>query len=155
MRQRWLMGTMLVPVAVALMMMGCGGGAADRDPVAKVTCTVTVNGQPLTTGLVTFKPTAGTKGRGSSGRIKNGKVASLKCYGEGDGAIVGTHEVRINAVKAAAAAEGADPAGVPPTDITELIPAKYNLKTTLTATVEAGKDNTFTFDLEIPDFKMP
>ena len=153
MRQRWLMAAMLVPLAAALMAMGCGGADDERSPVAKVECTVTVNGQPLTKGSITFTPTAGTKGRGSRGSITGGKAASLNCYKDGDGAIVGTHKVKISARKAAAATavEGEVPAVSP-----ELIPAEFNVKSTLIRTVKAGEVNKFTFDVKAPDsFEMP
>ena len=157
-----VVGTLMVALVVA----GCGGGV-DRTPVAKVTCTVTVNGDPLPHGVITFTPDreAGTKGRPSSGGIKDGKVESLTCYKKGDGAIVGKHKVSIIASKPTS---GASVSGHPSSNAAsgaavskpgsgpkQPIPAKYNTKTTLTATVEAGKVNELTFDLKIQGFKAP
>ena len=145
-------------LAGALFLAGCGGQAG-RSEVAKVKCTVTVNGEALATGSIMFTPDskAGTKGRAATGAIKNGKVESLTCYEPGDGAIVGKHKVSITLAKTLAPGEPPPlPGSVPAArGQGQTIPEEYNERTKLEATVEADKVNEFSFDLAIPGFKAP
>jgi hypothetical protein len=69
--------------------------------VAPVTGKVTCNGKPITEGYIIFTPIVS----GSADPAKSGKSAyatikpdgtySLTTYDEGDGALIGKHEVRI------------------------------------------------------------
>ena len=99
----------------------------------------TVNGKPLAKGVITFIPdiAKGTKGRAAFGRINNGKVRMLNSYGQGDGAAVGWHRVRISSK----------------VGVKDTIPPQYNTRTTLRFQAKAGKVNAFMFDLRIPGFK--
>ena len=53
---------------------------------------VLIDGQPLKFGAVMFVP---AKGRGSSGVLDENGHFVLSCYDQNDGALVGTHHVRI------------------------------------------------------------
>lgn len=139
---------------------GCNPGGA-KPPLGKVRGTVTNNGQPLTTGSVTFIPIQG-KG-GDTGQIAIGEIESdgtfeLTTFNTGDGALVGQHKAIVVASLPAANAptttgEGgmmpmfAGPkAYVPPKP---LVNPKYSKAETtpLMYTVEAG-GNTFEITLK-------
>lgn len=68
---------------------GCGSG---RLPVAPAEGKVLYNGTPLEFGSVVFQPAAGPPARGT---IRSDGTFVLSTYGNGDGAIIGAHEVRI------------------------------------------------------------
>ena len=83
-----------------LLLGGCGSGLPERG---KVTGKVTFNGKPVPEGTVTFYPQTG---RSASGRIQPDGTYTLTTFDEGDGAIVGSHEVTIEAVRFAGAPRG-------------------------------------------------
>lgn len=89
-----------VVLTAAAVMVGCGGGA-DTKPVGKVSGKVTAGGQPVTGGELLFSPsaTAGNSMPGKAGRavIKSDGTYSVSTYGDGDGAVVGTHTVSFMA----------------------------------------------------------
>jgi hypothetical protein len=134
---------------------GCGSGLPERG---KVTGKVTVNGKPVPQGTVTFYPKTG---RSASGRIQPDGTYTLTTFDEGDGAIVGSHEVTIEAVRFAGASRGksfeeeiataktgtrVDPAAAKPQ---WLLPEKYSLRgqSGLTREVESGAN---TIDFALP-----
>lgn len=115
---------------------GCGG--VDLPDRAQVQGVVTIDGQPVTTGEITFMPdeSKGTKGPSATGKIDSTGHFKLTTDHQGrgdDGAIVGFHQVRI------VARDLAEP-GAPSQS---LIPARYgDFKTSnLTTEVKAGSTN--------------
>ena len=127
------------------LVIGCsGGGALDT---AEVTGTVTYNGKPLPYGSVSFRPKAGSP---ATGKIQSDGSFTMTTYNNGDGAIVGTHEVLIIATEVDA---GTAPEVQPGTEMKvaqSVIPEKYTSFSTsgLTAEVVAGEENQFTFALK-------
>lgn len=121
------------------------GGCSDSSqlPTAKVTGKVLHNGQPLTTGSISFQPEAGWP---ASGQLQSDGSFTLTTYHDGDGAIIGKHRVLINATSAV---EEAGP-NVEPQAPMSLVPEKYSSFSTsgLTADVTANGENSFTFELE-------
>ena len=85
----------LFAFAVSLMSLltGCGG----KYPVRPTTGKVVANGQPVTSGSVTFVPigTSGEleAGKPASGAIKPDGTFTLSTFNRFDGAIVGKHRV--------------------------------------------------------------
>lgn len=136
--------------AACLICLGCGSGG---PPLGQVSGTVTLDGEPVTNGLVTFTPEAG--GRGSTGKTDASGKYTLS-FVEGPGALVGTHKVTVTTLKEAAAVEevssdsdaymkqamGGSASDYDNATVTEPIPAKYNTETTLTCEVTSG-GNTF------------
>ena len=110
---------------------GCG----DNRAPAKVTGTVTLDGSPVASAIVTFAPD--NDGRLSYGFTDAQGRYKLRFTAQLNGTLVGTHQVRINTGD-----------GIPPEQggIPETIPAKYNKASELTATVKSG-NNTVNFDL--------
>lgn len=109
---------------------GCGGPPADLPELGTVSGVVTLDGKPLPNARVMFTPDhsrpsgAMTDANGRYELIFNEKLK---------GAAVGKHTVRISL--------GAY-------DKPEQLPAKYNLKSELTADVKAGPNEDINFDLK-------
>jgi hypothetical protein len=138
-------------VAVGLVAPGCSG-TGDDLPREAISGTVTLDGQPLSAGTIQFTPSGGgtTTGSAVSGGspINAGKFSIDREVG----LTPGKYRVTVNA----AGAKGTSPAGQPPEPgrpnraerPTELIPAKYNAESTLSADVTKGGPNAFKFDLQ-------
>jgi hypothetical protein len=115
---------------------GCSGSRDDlpREPVSG---SVTLDGQPLAEGAIQFTPAGGSEGRQTSATVEvaNGEFSIPRA----DGLVPGSYKVSISAVpvkrdthvKATIGKKKAAPAK-------ELIPAKYNTKSTLTEEIKRG-----------------
>ena len=113
---------------LVLLVSGCGG---DRPPLGAVSGVVTLNGLPLAGACVVFEPVE--PGRASMGWTDDKGEYRLVYIRDEEGAKVGSHNVRITT---------ANPeAGKP-----ELLPAGYNVRTTLRRDVKAGR-NEYDFTL--------
>ena len=120
---------MLVAGAIA----GCGGddgGKIKPPPMGNVKGTIKLDDKPLANAVVEFIPATA---RGSSGKTDSNGVYTLMYDQATKGAAVGEHTVKIM---------GRTEAGTP-----EPVPAKFNERSELKATVKAG-DNTFDFALK-------
>jgi hypothetical protein len=130
---------------------GCGGG----PKLASVSGVVTVDGKPYTEAVVSFQP-IGDKGNPSPGRGSSGYTDAngrfvLKYDGTEDGAVVGTHLVRIqtkgNNVAPLVEGTGSDdytpPAGVK----IDPIPPEWNGLSEKTFVVPAGGTDQANFDI--------
>jgi len=137
-----------IPVSILLLFttfhFGCGGGdGLDRQSVSGA---VSLDGAPLKEGQIQFFPAANAaEAIATGGKITDGKFS----IPQADGPIPGTYTVQITASGGEQAKpEGND--GMPgtgPKHDKELIPAKYNVQSTLKAEVKSGADNTFDFPL--------
>lgn len=98
-------------------LVGCSKG---HPPVAPVSGRVLYRGQPLAFGGIMFQPEAGWPARGI---IEPDGSFKLSTYGLHDGAVLGTHRVRITCFESqrpgATSSNVEAPVGKP------LIPAKY------------------------------
>lgn len=132
------LGVLLVLLTVA----SCG--KSGTPPTAKVTGTVTYQGQPLEGVSVAFIPESG---RPASGKTDTQGNFTLSTFDSGDGAVLGMHKVVVG--------ETVDP---PKRGTSEAknwkppkprVPLKYSDPKTsgLTATVDESGENHFTFDL--------
>jgi len=135
----------LIPVLIlSLTLSACGGGPSDTPPMAPVKGVVTLDGKPLTTGTIQFTPDKdrGTTGRMALGGIKEDGTFELM----GDGAQVGHHLVSIECYESSAF-DPNQPVNQAPKS---LIPLKYTdpKKSEITAQVQAGEENHFTFELK-------
>lgn len=126
----------ITAITLGLLAAGCGG----QSNIGKVTGRVTLDGQPLADAVVTFAPAA--EGSPSLGRTDSSGLYNLVYTREINGAEIGEHKVSITTYSAA------DPEADPPVAaVPEKVPAKYNGRSELKATVEAGS-NRLDFDLE-------
>lgn len=114
---------------------------------APVTGVVTYNGKPLPYGSVSFRPQAGSP---ATGEIQSDGTFSLSTYRNGDGAIVGTHQVSVTSTEAHAGDMAETAANTEMKVPKSLIPKKYTSFSTseLTAEVVADGENEFTLELK-------
>lgn len=117
-------------MALILSTVGCGGGIAIER--ADVTGKVTLDGQPLESGSVTFLPTKIKTGVPATAEIKNG-VFSLTAE---NGATVGSNRVEITSIKKTGKVSNFD--GIQTEETVQIIPAKFNSESELTTEVKAG-----------------
>jgi hypothetical protein len=121
-------------VVAAGMLSGCGGDEGNSKikvpPLGNVKGTIKLDDKPLANAFVEFViPTA----RGSSARTDSNGAYTLMYDQDTKGAAVGEHTVKII---------GRTEAGTP-----EPVPAKYNERSELKATVKPG-ENTVDFSLK-------
>ncbi len=151
----------LVCAAVAVALAGCNspGGVGATD----VSGTVTYNGAPVEGATVSFVPT-GDSGKVAAGTTDAQGKFSLTTVQPGDGAIPGAYQVAISKVEGAASSGGqqteeearqaampkSGTAPAPAPEAKDLLPVKYKdaTKSGLTADVQSGGKNDFTFDLK-------
>ena len=155
----------VVTVALAFVLMGCGGDA-DRKPTFPVTGKVISYGSPLPGAAVILVPTESGKGVVARGLTGPDGVYELSTYDEFDGAVAGEYRVSItkhapartdaagtqpdsHGVEVAGSSEAGTHNADSADDSASLIDPKYSDAETsgLTATVEA-KANTIDFTLE-------
>jgi hypothetical protein len=143
----------MTALCLAVSLGGCGTDH-NKPPLGKVRGKVTYNGQPVTSGSVTFTPIAGqgaATGQPATGQIESDGSYELTTFNTGDGAILGQHAVTVHL-----GGQGSTPAKKANTGriIYEMpkspIPSKYaSVSTTpLKHTVEAGSN---TIDLPLKD----
>lgn len=123
-----------------------GCGSDNSVELTAVRGTVTLNGQPVEAGQITFTPTGGNSSGAAAAPIKNGEYS----LSVNEGPMVGTHTVSITASRSTGKKIPAAMPAPPGTMIEimeESVPAKYNAQTELTAELVSGK-NTKDFALE-------
>lgn len=129
-------------VATALIA-GCSD-ATDERPRQPVSGEVTIDGEPLKSGMIQFNPTEPGVAVPGGAAITDGKYAMSTV----DGLVPGPYQVAVTSAPAPseAPAAGSMP-GDPLPPPKEPIPSIYNAKTTLTAKVTQEGPNTFDFKL--------
>ena len=122
--------------ALALVIAAAAAGCSGSGP-ATVEGTVTLNGEPLKEGVVTFVPADPTASGTAGAPIKDGKFRAEVPRGE--------MRVQISAPKVVGKRKAYDTPDSPVVDIVdELIPARYNVQTQLKVTVtSSGQKETF------------
>jgi hypothetical protein len=120
---------------------GCGkGDELDRQSVSG---TVTLDGKPLPKGEIQFHPAAENLPVATGSSIVDGQFSIARDQGP----TPGPYKVSISAVSGKPPELiGGMPSGAG-TPNKELIPAKYNSQSTLTADVKTGGTNNFPFEL--------
>lgn len=119
-------------VVASLVLAAC---AASGPELGRVYGTVKMDGKPVPGAQLTFEPEG--PGRAASGLANEQGEYEMEYTPEAEGALVGPVLVRISTLT---------------TDHPETIPPKYNSKSTLKRTVEAGK-NEIHFELESGGWK--
>jgi hypothetical protein len=145
-RNQWRSWCRLLFVAVGLTVSGCWGSGDDapREPVSGI---VTLDGNPVADGAIRFSPT----GENPSGfvvaggdTIKNGRFSISREVG----LVPGTYRVTINAPNARAERSKVGNAPGRYAQVAkEIIPPKYNARSTLTTDVPKGGVSNLRFDL--------
>lgn len=134
-------------VTVALLnIFGCGAQPG-MSPTARVSGTVTYQGKPIEGVNVAFVPSSG---RPASGVTDTSGRFTLSTFGNGDGAVLGSHKVAF-----AEMPDDTQPMpGEPGWDKWKSRKARFAKKyadpeqSGFTAEVQAGKRHQFTFDLQ-------
>jgi hypothetical protein len=124
---------------------GCGG-RTDNLPREPVSGQVIMDDQPLPRGFITFRPDYENAITEGASPIRNGQFSMSR----NDGLVPGPYKVMITM------REEPDPTKKAPNpDLNpfagfakELVPARYNFKTTLTVNVKEGGPNHFDFPLQ-------
>ena len=108
-----------------------------------VTGTVTLDGEPVSEGAITFRAQQGTSGPAAGGKITDGQftIAAAK------GVMPGSYHVEISASKKTGKKVMDVPLGTMRDEIIQLIPPRYNRNTELMATVTEEGPNSFNFAL--------
>jgi hypothetical protein len=120
---------------LVVMLAGCGGGGG--PPLGTVSGFVSLDGEPLKEATVTFAPASGRPSQG----MTDGEGRFTLDYTPGrPGAVIGEHRVRISTEGYVQRPDGTVE------ERKERVPAAYNARSTLTATVQAG-GNDCSFDL--------
>ena len=122
--------------AVALIvaaMPGCG-----NSHLGRVTGTVRMDGEPLVDAMVTFKPQSGI--RPAAGRTDEQGRFELIFSRSAKGAALGEHRVEISTYDEILTDDSTE-------IVPEVVPARYNTRSELTATVKPGQ-NVFHYDLQ-------
>lgn len=128
----------------AAFLIACGGcGSGDGLPREPISGKVTLDGQPLADGMITFLPEGGGEPVVSS-LVKDGAFDLSRAGGP----VPGSHRVTIWAKKPTGK-KIADPDDRENLidEMRDVIPKRYNLESGLKAEVKAGADNAFAFDL--------
>ncbi len=123
-------------IIVLLLATGCQRRPAGQPEVGQVTGKITLDGEPLTDGIVYFIP---PEGRSSVGNTDKNGVYVMGYLPKVLGARLGKHKVVIKTY-------WPDETSPEALSAVDKIPKKYNSETTLTAEVKAGK-NTINFEL--------
>jgi hypothetical protein len=141
--------SLLSATVSGLMVMGCSGAPADDLPREAIAGKVTMDGQPLPAGTILFSP-AGKQAdavASATGPIENGEFSIPRERGPvpGDYKVSISHtdqpegRVKIDLKKTGKKGK---------TGFKELIPAKYNEKTELKATIPKGGKRDLEFALQ-------
>lgn len=127
MKVRRHLASFFVAALVGLLVAGCSTDSKN----GLVSGTVTLDGQPLENGLIRFIPTDGHSASNDTTIVKGAFSTSLP---------IGDKQVSISAPKVVGKRKMYDTPDSPTVDVTqELLPARYNVQTTLTLKVEPGK----------------
>lgn len=144
--RRWLgpIGRAMSLGVMAALFSGCGENSG--LPLAPVSGTVTVDGQPLTMGIIAFVPDTSQGTTGPMGTSPIGKDGTFRITTTGhDGALAGHHRIKVMAETEY------DPAtNTPPQSF---VHRRYvNEQTSgLTREVIADEENVFNFELDPPE----
>jgi hypothetical protein len=149
---------LVMGLVLATVLTGCSGGLR----LGKVTGKVTFKGKPVPTGTIMFHPDAGPAAVGAIGPDGTYTLTTIK---PGDGAVVGSHRVTIQATTVGPGslaepssfeeemqlAQRKDPKAkvLVPGKVTWIVPEKYSRPDTtdLTITVQPGRN---TIDFLLP-----
>ena len=134
---------MAASLLVSWGVMGCGGETmgltASRSPAPSRSTGA------LETGTIRFLPQSAEASTETSTTIDAGAYA----FGKDTGPVPGTYKVLISSIKGEAfeLPQGKMPGEVHPPKTKDKVPASYNVKSTLTATVTAGQTTPIDFTL--------
>ena len=137
------MNRRIVSVAVCglalLLLAGCSGTSGRQSLEGNVT----LDGEPLPEGGISFRPLPGTRGPTAGGKISEGKFS----VSPGKGTFVGTFRVEITASRKTGRKKLDPIMGDEVDEMVQFIPERYNRQSELRAEVTAEGPNRFDFTL--------
>jgi hypothetical protein len=140
--RRCLVPPTFLLLVLAVISSGCG----DNDGRLSVSGNVKLDGKPLPEGSIEFLPIAGTGGPTAGATIEEGKYR----IAAGRGLFAGQFRVKITAQRNTGR-QATDPYRGVKYDVQEqYLPARYNRKSQLEATLTPEGANVFDFDLKGP-----
>lgn len=140
----------LETASTLLFWLAVGCGPSDGLNRQAMSGTVTVDGQPLTSGAILFEPLTQQSGTAVGATIRRGIFAITRERG----AVPGMYRVRIYASSGKQAPATARQSERTPRPMIERLPARYNAQSDLRAEVVARRGNKYVFELvstESPD----
>jgi hypothetical protein len=143
--RHWRLSLARFFVATGLAAIGCSASSDDL-PREAVSGTITLDGQPIAGGSIQFAPAADSVGPqvGGGSPIANGQFSIPR----ENGLVPGAYKVSINAGDAKREEQTKGPVRKGLGLAKELIPAKYNSQTTLSAEIKKGGSDNLNFELE-------
>lgn len=126
-----------LPLSLTLLAAGCGGGADDGLPRQPVAGTVTLDGKPIASGLITFKPRNAPEPVATA-VIEDGEFALARH----EGPVPGPHVVSVWSREQTGkkVPDPFDPENLVD-EVKEIVPPRYNLGTELSAEIAEGKNS--------------
>lgn len=144
-----------VVISLALCVLwGCGGADIpdDRPDVVPVSGVVLHNGNPVEEAHVTFVSSSDEQAKAAFGRTDGQGRFKLTTFSTNDGAVLGEHVVTVSKFSSSedSGEDVVSDEGNRTVEVESLIPEQYSKldQSGLTATVTAGGDNEFMFELE-------
>ena len=128
--------TLSAVLILCFVLTGCSGGGTDLPELTPVSGFITLQGKPLPGAQVTFVP---QNGRPSNGTTDSEGRYELYFKAGVPGAVAGKHTVQITVEENMEL----------PQNQQTVIPAKYNTRSTLEATITGAEPVTQSFDLKI------
>jgi hypothetical protein len=139
-------GTLTLWGGLALLISGCGG-SGDTRPRQPLSGEVSFDGHPLEKGQIVFEPKIKGEGITAFGQIADGRFSIDRELGP----VPGSYVVRIDSIDLSRLAHSAGKSGKHKNSdrhvSANLIPAQYNVDSTLAAEVKAGVSNSYKFAL--------
>jgi hypothetical protein len=137
----------LVPAAIAALgLLNLAGCSGDNLPREAVSGSVTIDGNPLKSGAITFVPNGPDIPSQGGTPVVDGKYSIPRAQG----LVPGKYKVVISSGEGTPEKKvdtATDMPGMPPIPAKQAIPPQYNAASILEATVTAGGKNQFDFNL--------
>jgi hypothetical protein len=130
----------LVALGLLLSLNGCGDRAGGRLAVHGA---VTLDGQSLGGGSISFRPVAGSTGPTAGAKVVDGRFA----IPSDKSLFAGKYRVEITATRKTGKQVKDPTFGAMVDQVAQYLPGKYNRSSELTAEVKPGGPNDFTFNL--------
>ena len=130
----------LVAMGLLLALNGCSDRAGGRLAVQGE---VTLDGQPLGRGSISFRPAAGTTGPTAGAKIVDGRFS----IPPGKSLFAGKYRVEITATRKTGQQVKDPTFGAMVDQVAQYLPGRYNRSSELAAEVKPAGSNDFKFDL--------
>ena len=140
-------GVLALCFAAMMVAVSACDGSADGLPREPVSGTVTLDGEPLAAGAIQFFPKqAGGVAVSGGSTVEDGQFSISREYG----LVPGSYKVAINASESSNgdSKKKGQKSRKKSTSTKDIIPAKYNSETTLTAEIEKGCSSRLKYDLQ-------